>query len=99
LEEEGSGSLTVIATVLAGTEDGDEALEAVETTENATIALDPELAQAGITPAIDVTASGVSNEDKLRDEAELEEARSFRRELSKLPSEEAATRLANRFRG
>ena len=99
LEEEGSGSLTVIATVLAGTEDGDEALEAVETTENATLTLDPELARAGITPALDITASGVSNEEKLRDESELEEVRSFRRELSKLPSEEAATRLANRFRG
>ena len=98
LEEEGSGSLTVIATVLAGTEDGDEALEAVETTENATIALDLELAQAGITPALDVSASGVSNEEKLRSDDELEEVRSFRRELLKLPSEEAATRLAQRFR-
>ena len=98
LEEEGSGSLTVIATVLAGTEDGDEALEAVETTENATIALDPDLAKAGITPALDVTASGVSNEEKLRSDEELEEVRSFRRELLKLPSEEAATRLAQRFR-
>ena len=99
LEEDGSGSLTVIATVLAGTEDGDEALEAVETTENATIALDAELAAAGVVPALDVSASGVSNEEKLRDESELEEIRSFRRELSKLPSEEAATRLADRFRG
>ena len=98
LEEEGSGSLTVIATVLAGTEDGDEALEAVETTENATLALDRDLAAAGVVPALDVSASGVSNEDKLRSGEELEEARSFRLELTKLPSEEAATRLAQRFR-
>ena len=99
LEEEGSGSLTVIATVLAGTEDGDEALEAVETTENATIALDPDLAKAGITPAIDVTSSGISNEDKLRSGEELEEIRAFRRELSKLPGEEAAAKLAERAAG
>ena len=48
LEEEGSGSLTVIATVLTETSDG--VAEAVETTENAHLALDPDLAADGILP-------------------------------------------------
>ena len=98
LEEEGSGSLTVIATALAGTEDGDEALEAVETTENATIALDPELAAAGVFPALDVTACGVSNEDRIRSAEELAEIRELRRELGRLPAAEAAATLAERVR-
>ncbi len=67
LEEEGSGSLTVIGTVLRDTEDGEGALEAVETTENATIALDPELASAGVVPAIDVAQTRESGEEELRD--------------------------------
>ena len=55
-EDEGAGSLTVIATVLSGTEDGDDARAAVETTENVLLALDPGLAAAGIVPALDVAA-------------------------------------------
>ena len=54
------------------------------------------MAKAGITPALDVSASGVSNEEKLRSDDELEEVRSFRRELAKLPGEEAAAKLAER---
>ncbi len=65
LEEDGSGSLTVIATVLRGTEDGEGAIEGVETTENATIVLDAGLARAGVVPAIDVRASGALGEEKL----------------------------------
>ncbi len=70
-EEEGSGSLTMIATVLRGTEDGEGALEAVETTENATLVLDAELAAPGVEPALDASATGESGEELLREESEL----------------------------
>ena len=46
----GGGSLTVIATVLADGRDEGEAERAVITTESSLIALDPELAAAGVTP-------------------------------------------------
>ena len=99
LEEEGSGSLTVIATVLSGTEDGDEVLEAVETTENATIALDPDLAAAGVVPAIDPARTGVSGEERLREGEELESARRLREELRGLDPRQAADLLAERVSG
>ncbi|MFN8161506.1 MAG: Rho termination factor N-terminal domain-containing protein [Solirubrobacterales bacterium] len=97
LEEEGSGSLTVIATVLSRTEDGDGALEAVKTTESATLVLDPELAAAGIVPSLDVARCGVSGEEALREPGELEAARRLRAELSALPAAEAAERLRERI--
>ena len=70
-EDEGAGSLTVVATVLGAAED-DETLAAVETTENVLLTLDPELAAAGIFPALDAAACEVSGEEALRDEAELD---------------------------
>ena len=98
LEEDGSGSLTMIATVLRETEDGEEAVEAVETTENATIVLDAELAAAGIYPAIDVARTIVVAEDQLRDGPELEAARRLREELSGADPRAAAEALAERIR-
>jgi transcription termination factor Rho len=99
LEEEGSGSLTVIATVLTGTDDGDGAAEAVETTENSTLALDPELAAAGTVPALDAARSGVSREETLRDPDELEAARKLRERLRDKSPAEAAEELAGMIRG
>jgi transcription termination factor Rho len=99
LEEEGSGSLTVIATVLTGTDDGDGAAEAVETTENATLALDPELAAAGVVPALDAARSGVGREEKLREPDELEAARKLRGRLRDKSPAEAAEELAGMIRG
>jgi transcription termination factor Rho len=98
LEEEGSGSLTVIATVLRGTEDGEGALEAVETTENATVVLDPELAAAGVFPAIDAGRSGEAAEDQVREAGELEAARRLREELRDADPRAAAEKLAERIR-
>lgn len=98
LEEEGSGSLTVIATVLRRTEDGEGALEGVETTENATIALDAGLAEAEITPAIDIGRSGEVAEDQLREAGELEAIRRLREELRDLQPRDAAQALAERIR-
>ena len=98
LEEEGSGSLTVIATALRSGEDGDGALEAVETTENATIVLDPELAAAGVVPAIEIEGTRVSGEEALRDPAEVEAVRKLRERLGEAEPREAAEQLAEQIR-
>ena len=98
LEEEGSGSLTVIGTVLRETEDGEGALEAVETTENATIVLDAELAGAGIAPAIDVSQTRESGEEELREADEIEAVRRLREELGDADTRTAAEQLGERIR-
>jgi transcription termination factor Rho len=98
LEEEGSGSLTVIATVLRGTEDGEGALEAVETTENATIVLDAGLAAAGVSPPIDVQRTGTVDEERLREPEELEAVRRLRAELREDDLRGAAESLAEKLR-
>jgi transcription termination factor Rho len=71
----------------------------VATTENATIALDPALAAAGIVPAIDPARCAVSGEESLRSEDELAAARKLRQELSGREPAEAAELLAERLRG
>lgn len=95
-EEEGAGSLTVIATAL--TDDGDDGVDrALSSTENVTIALDATLAEAGIYPALDVNGSRISGEDGLREGAELAGARALRAELAGLPARDAAERLNERI--
>jgi transcription termination factor Rho len=98
LEEEGSGSLTMIATVLRGTEDGERVIEAVETTENASIVLDPELAGAGVVPAIDVERTQAVGEDQVRAEPELGAVSRLREELRGVEPRSAAEALAERLR-
>jgi transcription termination factor Rho len=100
LAEEGSGSLTVIATALEGTgEDDGAAFSAVATTENALITLDPELAAAGVVPAVRPDDCRVSGEESIRDSDELEAARRLREELSGKESREAAELLRERIEG
>jgi transcription termination factor Rho len=95
-EEEGAGSLTVIATAL--TDEGDDGVDrALSSTENVTIALDSTLAEAGIYPALDVNGSRVSGEDSLREGTELSGARALRAELAGLPARDAAERLNERI--
>jgi transcription termination factor Rho len=98
LEEEGSGSLTMIATVLRGTEDGERVMEAVETTENASIVLDSELAGAGVVPAINVERTQAVGEDQVRGEPELGAVRRLREELRGVEPRSAAEALAERLR-
>jgi transcription termination factor Rho len=98
LEEEGAGSLTVIATALTETVDGEEALETVATTENATVVLDAGLAAAGVIPALDVSHSGVAREEALRSEEELAAVRRLREELRGREPAEAAELLGERLR-
>jgi transcription termination factor Rho len=98
LEEEGFGSLTVIATVLRGVEEGEGALEAVQTTENSTVVLDAGLAAAGVVPAIDVSRTVAVGEERLRGAAELEATRRLREELRGSDPRAAAEALGERIR-
>jgi transcription termination factor Rho len=99
LEGEGAGSLTVIATALAGAADEGAAERAVLTTENALITLDPELAAAGVYPALRVAACRVSGEEELRSPDELGGARRLRAVLAGLGPVEAAAALRERIEG
>jgi transcription termination factor Rho len=97
LGEEGSGSLTVIATVLESDDRGAEVREAVESTENLLLRLDAGLAAKGIFPPLapqDIRASG---EDQLRDSEELEKIRRLRAELAEMEPEQAARALAEQI--
>jgi transcription termination factor Rho len=93
----GGGSLTVLATVLADGRDEGEAERAVITTESSLVVLDPELAAAGIHPAIRPAECRVSNEDQLRDPAELDAVRRLRSLLADLKPSDAAALLRERI--
>jgi transcription termination factor Rho len=89
--------LTVIATALEGVADEGAALAAVETTENALIRLDPELAAAGVYPAIRPAELRASGEGELREPDELDAVRRLRAELSGMEPENAAAALRGRL--
>ena len=97
LAEEGSGSLTVIATVLDSDDRGAEVREALETTENLLLRLDADLAAKGIVPALVAADTRASGEDQLRDPEELEKVRRLRAELAEMDPEEAARALAEQI--
>jgi transcription termination factor Rho len=99
LAEEGTGSLTVIATVVAGAEDDGAAERAVMTTESSLIRLDPDLAAAGVVPALRPGECRVSNEEELREPEELAAVRRLRTQLADLTPVEAATLLRERIEG
>jgi len=90
LEGDDSGSLTVIATTISS---DDEAAKAVASTENALIALSPDLASRGIVP-IDAARTRASGEEGILSDDELAELRSLRGELADLPADEAAARVS-----
>jgi len=97
LEEEGTGSLTIIATVLDTDDRGAAVREAIETTENAQIRLDASLASKGVVPSILVTECRVSGEEALRSPDELNAVRELRTELDELTPEDAALALKARI--
>jgi transcription termination factor Rho len=99
LAEEGSGSLTVIASALDGVADEGAARDAVETTENALIRLDPELAAAGVHPALRAADCRATGEDELREPDELDAVRRLRAELVGKEPAEAAAILRERLEG
>ena len=79
--------------------DEGEAERAVITTESSLVTLDPELAAAGIVPALVASECRVSNEEQLREADELEAVRKLRRLLTDLDRREAADALARADRG
>jgi transcription termination factor Rho len=97
--EEDAGSLTVIATVLDGNDDGGAAERAVITTESSLIRLDPTLAASGVVPALVPSECVVSNEEMLRPAKELASARGLRWLLADLDPVEAASQLRQRIEG
>jgi transcription termination factor Rho len=99
LAEPDAGSLTVIATVVAGAEDDGAAERAVVTTENALIRLDPRLAASGVVPALAAADCRVSNEEELRAPDELEAVRRLRAELGEGDPADAARLLRERIEG
>ena len=99
LEEEGAGSVTVIATALWGSPGDQDVMDAVHTTENATIRLDAGLAAAGVEPSLDVTACAVSGQEAVLDEAQIDAVRRLRAELKDMEPVPAANRLAELIKG
>jgi len=99
LEEEGAGSVTVIATALWGSPGDQDVMDAVHTTENSTIRLDAGLAAAGVQPSLDVTACAVSGQESVLDEAQVDAVRRLRAELKDMEPVPAANRLAELIKG
>ncbi len=99
LEEEGSGSITVIATVLQGAPGDQAVMDAVHTTENAAIRLDAGLAAAGVVPSLDVTSCAISSQEALLDEQAVAAIRRLRAELGAMEPIPAAARLVELIKG
>ncbi len=99
LEEENAGSVTVIATALRGSPGDEAVIDAVRTTENATVRLDPELAAAGVVPALDVGACAISGQESVLSASQVDSLRKLRAELTELEAAPAAARLAELIKG
>jgi transcription termination factor Rho len=97
LGEEGTGSLTVIATVLESDDGESDVREALETTENLLLHFDAGLAAKGIFPSFVPQDTRASGEEELRDPEELEKVRSLRAELAGMEPEEAARALGEQI--
>jgi transcription termination factor Rho len=97
LGEDGTGSLTVIATVLEDDDRGSEVRQAVETTENLLVRLDAGLAAKGVFPPLVPGESRSAGEEELRDAEELEKVRVLRAELAEMEPEEGARKLAEQI--
>ncbi len=97
LAEEGTGSLTVIATVLEADDGGSDVREALETTENLLLHFDADLAAKGIFPSLVPQDTRATGEEELRDPEELEKVRLLRAELAEMEPEEAARTLGEQI--
>ncbi|UJA19840.1 hypothetical protein HJD18_06215 [Thermoleophilia bacterium SCSIO 60948] len=93
----GGGSLTVIATVLDELDEESSAERAVTSTESSLVVLDPELAAAGVYPALRIAECRISNEEELRSPEELEAVRRLRAELTSQDPAEAARIIRERI--
>jgi len=87
----------VLATVLEDGGDEGEAERAIISTESSLVTLDPELAAAGVVPALRAAECRVSNEEQLREAEELDAARRLRSLLADLKPSDAAALLRERI--
>ncbi len=96
---EGEGSLTIVATALAG--DGsrmDEGIvEGFADTANMELHLDGGLAQQRILPAVDLVASGTRGEERLLSDAEMTAVARLRRDAAGLALEDAVPKVLDRL--
>jgi transcription termination factor Rho len=99
LEEDSAGSVTVIATALSGAPGDAAVLDAVRTTENTLIRLDPVLAAAGVVPALDVSGCATSGQESVLGESEVDAVRRLRAELTAMDPAPAAARIAELIGG
>lgn len=99
LEEDEAGSVTVIATALWGSPGDQAVIDAVHTTENATIRLDADLAAAGVTPALDVRSCAISGQESVLTASEIDAVRRLRAELTEMDPAPAAARLVELIKG
>lgn len=92
---EESGSLTVVATALSGTDSriNDVIIEEFAGKANSEIVLDPELAALHVYPALDVMRTGTRREDNLMSEDEAEKLRRLRASLVTMDRRAALERL------
>ena len=98
--EEG-GSLTVLATVLVGTESPVDAgvYQAFQGTGNMELGLDRDLARRRLYPAIDLEASGTRREEMLLPPDRLARVHALRQSLADLGPADALATLLDRLRG
>lgn len=99
LEEEGAGSVTVVATALVGAPGDQSVLDAVRGSQNATLRLDAARAASGITPSLDISSSVTADYEGLLGPEGAEAVMRLRTELDQLDSARAASRLAELIRG
>jgi len=99
LEEESAGSVTVIATALWGSPGDEAVIDAVRTTENATIRLDADLAAAGVSPALDVRSCAISGQESVLTASEVDAVRRLRAELTEMDPAPAAARIVELISG
>ena len=97
--EEG-GSLTVIATALVGTGSAvdDVIYEEFKGTGNMELVLSRELADRGLFPAVDLSASGTRREEILLDPARLSQIGALRRSVAGAPPADALAAVLGRLR-
>ena len=99
LEEDNAGSVTVIATALLGSPGDQAVIDAVRTTENATVRLDADLVAAGVSPALDVRSCAISGEDSVLTASEVDALRRLKAELTGMDPAPAAARLVELING
>jgi len=99
-DDEGGGSLTIIATALVdtGSRMDQVIFEEFKGTGNSELVLNRELADRRIYPAIDLNASATRKEELLLEPDALDLSRALRRQLGGTPTADAMTELQNVMR-